>query len=420
MRKRHHKGSRLSLLVLLALLLSITLSACLPVADSYATSYLDEYDLPEFDRSKLREVERVYMNYYVEALADPKDAAKATADIYFEKFHEKIDTGDRNAVTEALIKSYILSIGDKYSIYRSAEEYESYDTEMSGTFYGIGVLVTRSEDDVITVIDVYDDSGANDAGIRAGDVIVAVAGQNVSDVGYDKAVNLIRGEEHTTVAVSVMRAGVRIDFNVERRKVVEKSVTYSIDENKIGYIEITSFKDNTDELFFDAIDSLKEAGAIGIIYDLRGNPGGYLSSVILSLSYIAPDDAMIVSFSNGYGRPKKDTHSHELSLPSVVICDGNTASAGELFTAAMRDFESEYGHHDVTIVGERTYGKGIMQTTVTLSDKSTVTLTVAYYNPPSGKNYHGEGITPDRTVELGTDSDTQLEAAYEEIFKLIK
>jgi len=137
------------------------------------------------------------------------------------------------------------------------------------------------------------------------------------------------------------------------------------------------------------------------------------------LSYIAPDDATLVSFSNGYGRPKKDDNAHEISLPSVIICDGGTASAGELFTAAMRDFETEYGHHDVTIVGERTYGKGIMQTTVTLSDKSTVTLTVAYYNPPSGVNYHGDGITPDRAVEAGTDSDTQLEAAYEEILKLI-
>ena len=420
MRKNRHVKIKASLSVLLVILLTASLFACLPLADDYAASYLDGYGIPDFDKAKLREVERVYMNYYVEELAAPEVTAQKTADIYFELFHENIDTGDRVAVTEAVIKSYIRSIGDKYSIYRSAEEYAGYDTEMSGTFYGIGVLVTRGEGDVITVIDVYEESGAEAAGICKGDVIVAVAGKNVADVGYDKAVDLIRGEEHTTVAVAVMREGVRIDFNVERRKVVEKSVTYSIDEDRIGYIEITSFKDNTDELFIEAVDALKEAGAVGIIYDLRANPGGYLTAVINTLSYIAPDDATIVSFSNGYGRPKKDSNAHEISLPSVIICDGGTASAGELFTAAMRDLETEYGHHDVTIVGERTYGKGIMQTTVTLSDKSTVTLTVAYYNPPSGKNYHGEGITPDRTVELGTDSDTQLEAAYEEIFKLIK
>ena len=419
MRKGQHTKYRLSLLALLVLLLSISLSSCLPIADDYAASYLDEYGLPDFDRSKLREVERVYMNYYVDELGAPEDAARKTADIYFESFHENIDTGDRVAVTEAVIKSYIRSIGDKYSIYRSAEEYAGYDTEMSGTFYGIGVLVTRGDGDVITVIDVYEDGGAEAAGIVKGDVIVSVAGKDVTEIGYDKAVNLIRGEEHTTVSVSVMREGVRIDFNVERKKVVEKSVNYSISEDKIGYIEITSFKDNTDELFKEAIDSLKEAGVVGIIYDLRANPGGYLSAVINALSYIAPDDATVVSFSNEYARPKKDNNAHEISLPSVIICDGETASAGELFTAAMRDFETEYGHHDVTIVGERTYGKGIMQTTVTLSDKSTVTLTVAYYNPPSGVNYHGEGITPDRIVEPGTDSDTQLEAAYEEIFKLI-
>ena len=137
------------------------------------------------------------------------------------------------------------------------------------------------------------------------------------------------------------------------------------------------------------------------------------------LSYIAPDDATIVSFSNGYARPKKDNNAHSVSLPSVILCNEGTASAAELFTAAMRDFETVYGHHDVTLVGERTYGKGIMQTTVTLSDKSTVTLTVAYYDPPSGTNYHGEGIVPDRTVESANGSDAQLKAAYEEIYKLI-
>ncbi len=419
MRKSQHKKIRLSLLFLLVTALTLILSSCIPVAADYATSYLYEYELPDFDKSKLREVERVYMNYYVEELEDPKVAAKATADIYFEKFHGIIDTGDRSAVTEAVIKSYILSIGDKYSIYRSREEYAGYDTEMSGTYYGIGVLVTRGEGDVITVIEVYEGGGAEEAGILAGDVIVSVAGNEISEVGYDKAVDLIRGEENTTVSVTVERGGVRVSLDVMRKRIVEKSVKYSIDENKIGYIVITSFKDNTDELFIEAIDALEAAGAVGIIYDLRGNPGGYLAAVVNALSYIAPDEATIVSFSNEYARAKKDNDPHEVTLPAVVLCDGGTASAGELFTAALRDFEEEYQHMKVTLVGEKSYGKGIMQTTVTLSDKSTVTLTVAYYNPPSGENYHGEGITPDVIVQAGVDTDTQLTAAYEEMNKLL-
>ena len=196
MRKSQKSALRLSLLFLLVISITLSLFSCLPIASDYATSYLDEYGVPDFDKSKLREVERVFMNYYVEDLGDPEDLAKATAEIYFESFHETVDTADREAVTEALINSYIGSFADKYTLYRSAPEYAEYDTEMSGTYYGIGVLVTRSEDEVITVIEVYEGSGAEDAGILAGDVIVAVAGQEVKEVGYETAVDLIRGEEH--------------------------------------------------------------------------------------------------------------------------------------------------------------------------------------------------------------------------------
>ena len=359
------------------------------------------------------------MNYYVEDLGNPEDMARETATIYLENYHQKIDTADSEAVTEALIVSYIESFADRYTIYRSAPEYAEYDTEMSGTYYGIGVLVTRNEDDVITVIEVYKESGAEAAGILAGDVIVAVAGKEVKEVGYETAVDLIRGEEHTTVDVTVLRDGTRINLEVERKRIVEKSVKYSIDENKIGYVEITSFKENTDELFKEAIDALEEAGAVGIIYDLRGNLGGYLTSVINALSYIAPDGATLATFSNNFAKEKKDNDPHEVTVPAVVICDYDTASAGELFTAALRDLEAVYGHLDVTLVGETTRGKGVMQTTVTLSDKSTVTLTVAYYNPPSGENYHLSGIRPDIHLDSEATADEYLRRAYEEMNKLI-
>ena len=419
MRKSQKSALRLSLCFLLVVSLSLSLFSCIPIASDYMTSYLDEYDLPDFDKSKLREVERVFMNYYVEDLGDPVDMARETAKFYLEHYHEIIDTTDSVAVTEALIISYIESFADRYTIYRSAPEYAEYDTEMSGTYYGIGVLVTRSEDDVITVIEVYEESGAEAAGILAGDVIVAVAGKEVKEVGYETAVDLIRGEEHTKVDVTVLRDGARVNLEVERKRIVEKSVKYSIDENKIGYVEISSFKDNTDELFKDAIDALEAAGAVGIIYDLRGNLGGYLTSVINALSYIAPDGATLATFSDNYAKERKDNDPHELSIPAVVICDYDTASAGELFTAAMRDFEAVYNHIDVTLVGENTRGKGVMQTTVTLSDESTITLTVAYYNPPSGENYHLSGIRPDVYLDVDATPDEYLERAYEEMNKLL-
>ena len=135
------------------------------------------------------------------------------------------------------------------------------------------------------------------------------------------------------------------------------------------------------------------------------------------LSYISPEGTTIASFSNDYEDEKVDRDSHSLSLPSVVICNERTASAGELFTAAMRDFDEEFGYFDVTIVGAKTYGKGVMQSSFHLGDGSYLTLTVAYYNPPSGKNYDGVGIIPDVAVE--ENGDAKL-SAQEEIFKLIK
>ena len=137
------------------------------------------------------------------------------------------------------------------------------------------------------------------------------------------------------------------------------------------------------------------------------------------LSRIAPKGTTIVSFSNDYASEQKDKTNASISLPTVVLCNESTASAGELFTAAIRDFEA-LGFFDVTIVGQKTYGKGVMQNTYTFTDYSSITVTVAYYNPPSGENYDGIGITPDVTVQDGEDGDAQLDTAYIEINKLIK
>ena len=174
---------------------------------------------------------------------------------------------------------------------------------------------------------------------------------------------------------------------------------------------------NIKNQFKKAIDFMVKNEAVGIIYDLRSNPGGYLSAVVGMLTHSSPRGTTIASFSNDYANTMYDHDSHSLSLPSVVICNENTASAGELFTAAMRDFDEEFGYFDVTVVGSTTHGKGVMQSTFPLSDGSYVTLTVAYYNPPSGVNYDGVGILPDVVVE---DDGARFDAAYEEILKLVK
>ena len=386
----------------------------------YATQYFESWGMPDFFNTKTQGIEIVYRDYYVKDLPTPYEMAKASAELFLEHFYDEIDRTDIDAVTDALIVCYVESVGDKYSVYRTKEEYEYYGDDMSGTFSGIGVSVIYSYIDLtMTVTEVLSGSGALDAGIKAGDLIIAANGTPVTELGYLETISTIRGKEGTFVDVTVLRGNEEITFTVERRKIVEESVSYSLDADKIGYIKISSFKSNTVSQFKEAINFMEDNGAVGIVYDLRSNPGGYLSSVLDMLSYIAPKGTTLVSFTNNYAPSQYSNSEHTLALPTVVICDENTASAGELFTAAMRDF-GKAGLFDVTIVGKTTYGKGVMQTSYTFTDGSAITLTVAYYNPPSGVNYDGIGITPDIIAEYEADGDSQLDAAMNEIKKLIK
>lgn len=413
------KSIPLKLFLLFAFLICLSLPLVSCTAADYVADELDEYNVPAFNEKKFKAIERIYRDYFVTDLPEKEELARLTAQVYFDSYANEIDTGNRQDVTTALINAYIDVIGDRYSVYRSPEEYIEYDNNMSGAGHGIGVLVSRLEGVGMLVEEVYRDSGADRAGILAGDVIVAVGGESVAELGYEAAVEKVKGEADTEVEITLLREESLITLSVLRGPFEIKSVTYSLDENKIGYVKISSFKDNTYDQFKEAISCFEENGAVGIIYDLRGNLGGYLSSVVKILSHIAPSGTEIVSFSNNYANPKKDNDSHSMTLPSVVLCDERTASAAELFTAAIRDF-CDFGYFEALTVGERTFGKGIMQSTFKMSDGSTITLTVAYYNSPSGENYHGVGILPDIVVgdEEG-DVDVQLARAYTEINNLV-
>ncbi|MBE6645681.1 MAG: hypothetical protein E7612_09980 [Ruminococcaceae bacterium] len=408
---------------LLVLLISISLSASSCSFGSsldidYVSDRLSEYNLPNFDKTKFRAAEKIFHKYAADALPDAQTLTENTVALYFESYHDYIDTADKDEVTDALLSCYAYATGDRYAVYRNPTQYEDYSSNMSGNFYGIGVVITHDKElNTVTVKEVYEDSGAEAAGILPGDLIIGTDGNRLSDVGYDKVVEALKDDSKLTVDVLILRSDTEITLTVTKKEIVEQSVKYSIDENKIGYIKISSFKSNTTNQFKEAVDFMENNGAVGIIYDLRSNPGGYLSAVVNMLSYISPKGTTIASFSNDYANTKIDRDSHSISLPSVVICNENTASAGELFTAAMRDFDEEFGYFEVTVVGVTTHGKGVMQSTFSLSDGSYVTLTVAYYNPPSGVNYDGVGIIPDIVIE---DDSARLGTAYDEILKLVK
>lgn len=386
-------------------------------SNNFVWQYLDDWDFPAFISSKLKSVEVTFRENFYQEIPSADELSRTVALAFLERYYDVTDLSDKDAVTDAMINAYVDSLGDRYSVYRTKDEYDSYSSGMSGNYVGIGVVVTKDEDGLILINSVTAEGSANEAGIKSGDRITSVDGIPVIERGYNDSVDAIAGEEGTTVTLIVNRDGEDISFTLTRRRLVESSVTYSL-EDGIGYIRIASFKHNTDEQFIEAINYMEKNGARGIIYDLRNNTGGYLSSVLNALDYIAPKGTTLASFSNDYDDPVLSKSSHSYLLPSVVLCNGMTASAGELFTAGIRDL-ADMGHLEAVLVGTKTFGKGIMQTTYTLSDGSTITMTVAYYMPPSGKNYHGTGITPDKVIEHSGDSDVQLAAAMTEIQALL-
>lgn len=385
-----------------------------PVSGHGVAVALACWDFPLFYIDKLLEAEAVFAAHYYKELPEVETLAADSARTFLDTLYAVIDLSNAEKVTDALIRAYVLSIGDPYAAYRTASEYVGYNSDMSGTFVGIGITVEyHYADNIARVTSVYDGSPAETVGVRIGDMLYAVDDVLFSDCGYVAFVERIRGEVGTTVKLSVLRDGDVIDFDIVRQKLTEKTVTYHIDGD-IGTIRILQFKDNTDALFREAIDAMEAAEVKGILFDLRSNPGGYLGAVVNAIAYLVPAGTPIASFGD-YASPIISNNAHTLGdLPCVVLCDGYTASAGELFTAALRDYD-RMGLLDVTIVGETTYKKGVMQSTLFLHDGSTLTLTVSRYDPPSGENYDGIGITPDVVVpsdETGAEADTVAECGY--------
>ena len=405
-----------------------TISASSDMGHTYVSAYLRDWNLPAFDSIKVEYFERCFSQLYNYEGGMPStfEHALLAAEKFLNEYYDNIDRLNRTEVTDAVLCCYVDVLGDPYSIYRPPVESDDFMTDMSGKFGGIGVVVEYNYSELtITVSTVYPESPAEAAGIKVGDVLYAVDGKTIDELGFNNAVYYVRGEIGTKVELTLIRNGDFVTVTATRAEVEEINVAYSIDDEiNVGYVQIVAFKDNTFDQFKEAIDALEAAGVDGIIFDLRGNPGGYVRSVVSVVSYLIPDGKTVISYQYKGKQPtvlKSDDMGadHVVDLPFVVLCDQYTASAGEIFTSAIRDYRNE-GLINATLVGTTTYKKGIMQNTYYYGlDDSTVTLTVAYYNPPCGINYHGIGITPDRIVEIEGNVDTQYEAAVEEMLKLI-
>ena len=405
----------------------------------FVVDYLFDWGIKNINTYKLSWAERLYQSQYVYdgGLEDTLTHASKTAKLFLDEFYDNIDLSDKNAVTDALLYCYTCTVSDPYSIYRVQEASDEYSENLSGSFVGIGISVTLDrEANTVLVVDVFDDSPAEAVGILPGDYIYAVDGKTVDELGIDSVTDNIKGTQGTSVNITIKRGEEFLSFNPLRDSIKEYTVKHEIIEGNIGYVRISSFKSITYDQFVESVDALEAAGVQGIIFDLRYNPGGYVRAAYNMLSYMIPSGHPVLSYqykdnelqtstsADDIHPTKKDENGdalisdHKISVPIVVICDANTASSAEIFTAAVRDYR-DMGLIKATIVGTTTYKKGVIQNTFTYYDGSTVTFTTAYHLPPSGESYHGVGVTPDVIVELGQTEDTQYNAAITELQKLI-
>ena len=342
---------------------------------------------------------------------------------FLEKFVDKyyLEEKDERAWEEGAYKGMIKSLGDPYSEYYSAEEYDDMMVSMTGDYAGVGALLQKdTTTGVVTITKVYKGTPAEEAGLQKGDIILYADEFSSLDEELDKFVTHIRGDAGTTVKLTILRGEEERQFIIKRAKISAPSVEYQMLSDNIGYIEVSQFLEKTDEDFIDAYEDLKSQGMEKVVVDLRGNGGGLVDSVTNLLDYLLPEGVLVYTENKDGGQYKYNSDAKSQDLPMVVLVDANTASASEIFAGAVRDYEY------AKLIGTKTFGKGIVQSTVQLYDGSAVKLTTDYYYTPKGECIHGEGIEPDIEIEYEpleegekyeVEKDNQVIRAIEELNK---
>lgn len=332
-----------------------------------------------------------------------------------------LDMADDAAMEDGIYQGLVNSLQDPYSAYFSAEEMAEQKNRMDGVYYGIGAYV-RYDSNVgfARLGEIFEGSPAQESGLKEGDLIIKVDEQYTKNMSLEDVIALIKGEEGTKVMLTIMREGDNeiYEFEVERREVPKQTVSYKMLENKIAYIRISEFDKVTVDQFTDAMAMAKGSEMLGLILDLRDNPGGNLAAVIDVARKLLPK-GLIVYTENKTGERKDYTCNgeNELTVPMVVLVNGGSASASEVLAGAIKD----YGKGK--LLGTTTYGKGIVQKYLGISDGSAVKLTTSKYYTPKGNNIHGIGIEPDEELEMDYEQylekgyDNQLERAKEILIK---
>lgn len=323
---------------------------------------------------------------------------------------------DESTLEEGVYKGLLESLDDPYSVYYTHDELVQLQQQTEGIYYGIGAYISQdNEMGYVRVSKIIKNTPAEASGLQQDDYIYKVDGEDMQGKDSSYVVSKIKGEAGTKVTITVVREGATdpIDIEVERQKIESPTVEYQMLDNDMAYIQITEFDLVTTEQFEEAYKQAQADGMKGLILDLRSNPGGNLSTVCDIARMILPK-GLIVYTEDKYGKREEYTcdGANQIKVPLVVLTNGYSASASEILAGAVKD----YGIG--TLVGTTTYGKGIVQKVINLSDGSAVKLTVSNYFTPNGNNIHKIGIEPDVEVEFDAEQykngvDNQLEKAKE-------
>lgn len=322
------------------------------------------------------------------------------------------DNKDDEKIKDSIYKGLLNGLDDPYSVYYTKEEYQSLLESTSGSYCGIGVVVSQNSDTgVITAVRVFDGAPGDKAGVKAQDIIYKVEDEEVTGEDLSSVVAKMKGDKGTKVKVTVYRPSTSkyIDMEIERDEVDVPTIETKMLDNNIGYMQITEFDEVTYNQFKEGLESLKKQGMKSIIFDVRDNPGGMYKTVVNMLDDILPEGVLVYTEDKEGKKEEQKSDADCLDMPMVVLQNENSASAAEIFAGAIKAFKAG------TIIGNTSFGKGIVQTIMPLSDGSAIKLTIQRYFTPSGVNIQGTGIEPDIKVEENseTERDDQLQKAID-------
>ena len=324
---------------------------------------------------------------------------------------------DEKQILDETIKGYVKGLGDEYSEYLTKEDWEEFETNALGNYVGIGIYMSLDKNDNVVIVSAIAGTPAEEAGIKPEDIIVEVNGENVIGLSMEDVANKVKGEAGTKVKIKVARGEEYLDFEIERKEIKIYHVQGEVVENNIGYIFLETFDEGCADEFLAKYKELKSKGAEKLIIDLRYNTGGLVYEALEIADYMLDKNKTILITKDADGNEEitKTENGKQIDMDIVVLVNEYTASASEILAGALSD------HGEATIVGEKTYGKGVIQNAFPLADGSVLKLTVNEYLTPNGNTINKIGITPDEEVvidpenkdEKGDIIDSQMEKAIE-------